>query len=417
MDSKFCLIYVILLLLPLVSFEFDGGNVLTDSDSLSPSNNRTLVSPNHVFELGFFNLSPSGGDRWYLGIWYKSLDYFSGRTYVWVANRDHPLTISTGSLKFYGANLVIMDRSDTMLWSSGAIRGNARSPVVAELMSDGNFVVRYVNDSNNFLYQSFDYPTDTLLPGMILGLDSESKTANLNRSLTSWNSFDDPSSGVFTFKLEIQGSPGLSINKTQDRYYWSGPWDGDRFAKMPRIFNLTWTRQGEPTCMLMETNVSSYSRLLMADSGLLLHYTWDQSRVQWDLSWTATEELCDIYNYCGLNAYCDMNNVKSTCSCIKGYENTTDGCVRKTPLKCGESEFVPLLKMSFPFTINPIRTESTNEVEECKKMCIKDCKCSAFSITSSLQFTSSTCVTWRGDLADLRRYSNGGLDLYIKQDG
>ncbi|MBO0195829.1 hypothetical protein J0672_24065, partial [Vibrio parahaemolyticus] len=93
---------------------------------LTISSNNTIVSPGNVFELGFFK--PSLNSRWYLGIWYKTI---SKRTYVWVANRDTPLSSSIGTLKISDSNLVVLDQSDTPVWSTNLTGGDVRSPLVA----------------------------------------------------------------------------------------------------------------------------------------------------------------------------------------------------------------------------------------------------------------------------------------------
>jgi len=49
-------------------------------------------------------------------------------------------------------------------------------------------------NSNTFLWQSFDYPTDSLLPGMKLGVNR--KTGH-NWSLVSWFTPSTPASGPF----------------------------------------------------------------------------------------------------------------------------------------------------------------------------------------------------------------------------
>ncbi|KAL9859253.1 putative bulb-type lectin domain-containing protein [Arabidopsis thaliana] len=121
--------------------------------------------------LCFFKTTASSrnGYGWYLGIWYKSI---SERTYGWVANRDNPLSKSIGTLKISYANLVLLDHSRTPVWSKNLTR-TVKSPVVAELLDNGNFVLRdsKINYQNRFLWQSFDYPVDTLLPEMKIGRD------------------------------------------------------------------------------------------------------------------------------------------------------------------------------------------------------------------------------------------------------
>ncbi|XP_028066994.1 G-type lectin S-receptor-like serine/threonine-protein kinase At4g27290 [Camellia sinensis] len=60
-------------------------------------------------------------------------------------------------------------------------------------MESGNFVVKDANDtSEHFLWQSFDYPCNTLLPGMKLG---KNFVKGLERHLSSWKSSDDPTPG------------------------------------------------------------------------------------------------------------------------------------------------------------------------------------------------------------------------------
>uniref|UniRef100_A0A0D3CY94 Bulb-type lectin domain-containing protein n=1 Tax=Brassica oleracea var. oleracea TaxID=109376 RepID=A0A0D3CY94_BRAOL len=142
---------------------------LLATESLTISSNETIVSHNETFELGFF--TPGTSSRWYLGIWYKKIPT---RTYVWVANRDNPLSRPNGSLKISSDNnLFIYDHSsNTPVWSTNLTVGTSRSPLVAELLDNGNFVLRHSNN-NEYLWQSFDFPTDTLLPDMKLGWDNK----------------------------------------------------------------------------------------------------------------------------------------------------------------------------------------------------------------------------------------------------
>uniref|UniRef100_A0A6N2L0F0 Protein kinase domain-containing protein n=1 Tax=Salix viminalis TaxID=40686 RepID=A0A6N2L0F0_SALVM len=54
------------------------------------------------------------------------------------------------------------------------------------------------------LWQSFDHPANTLLPGMKLGLD---RKLGIDRFLTSWRSADDPGIGDFSVRINPNGSP------------------------------------------------------------------------------------------------------------------------------------------------------------------------------------------------------------------
>ncbi|KAF5777883.1 putative non-specific serine/threonine protein kinase [Helianthus annuus] len=114
-----------------------------------------------MFELGFF--SPGKSKNRYMGIWYKKISY---GTVVWVANRETPIADRSGMLKLNRqGNLVIRSGGNPMVWSSNPVesmQGN-NSVVVAKLLDTGNLVVL---DDNKTIWQSFDYPGDTYLPGM-----------------------------------------------------------------------------------------------------------------------------------------------------------------------------------------------------------------------------------------------------------
>ncbi|GJT81942.1 receptor-like serine/threonine-protein kinase SD1-8 [Tanacetum coccineum] len=144
--------------------------------------NQTLVSNAQSFELGFFH------DNSYVGIWYKHIE---PKTYVWVANRDTPLTSVSGSLAIgEDGNVIILDEVENTVWSSNqSFVGVNRT--VAQLLDSGNFVIRRENDENpsNYLWQSFENPTDTLLPGMKLRWNRKTGT---NLFLSSWKTNDDP---------------------------------------------------------------------------------------------------------------------------------------------------------------------------------------------------------------------------------
>ena len=154
-----CFTILCLTFFPTIAFSVD---TLTSTQSLTY--NHTLVSsPAQVFELGFFTPDNS---RWYFGIWYKKIPV---TTFVWVANRDQPLSNPSNTFKFGDqGSIVVVNESGSIFWSSNQTQ--AVNPVV-QLLDSGNLVVREESNTDKYLWQSFDYPTDTLLPGMKLGWD------------------------------------------------------------------------------------------------------------------------------------------------------------------------------------------------------------------------------------------------------
>ncbi|KAF2593471.1 hypothetical protein F2Q70_00044995 [Brassica cretica] len=409
--------FVLILFCPAFSI-----NTLSSTESLRISSNRTLVSPGNNFELGFFRTNSSS--RWYLGIWYKKL---LDRTYVWVANRDNPLSNAIGTLKISGNNLVLLGHTNKFVWSTNLTRVNERFPVVAELLSNGNFVMRDSNnnDASEYLWQSFDYPTDTLLPEMKLGYNLKT---GLNRFLTSWRSSDDPSSGDFSYKLETRSLPEFYLWHGIFPMHRSGPWNGVRFSGIPEdkklsymVYNFTENSE-EVAYTFRMTNNSIYSRLTLSSEGYFQRLTWNPSIGIWNRFWSSpVDPQCDTYIMCGPYAYCDVNT-SPVCNCIQGFNPRNiqqwdqrvwaGGCIRRTRLSCSGDGFTRMKNMKLPETTMAIVDRSIG-VKECEKRCLSDCNCTAFA-NADIRNGGTGCVIWTGRLDDMRNYVAHGQDLYVR---
>lgn len=190
---------------------------------------QRLVSANGIFRLMFFR--PGTTEKRYLGI-YLYLYYLP--TSIWVANRDNPILDTSGSL--------MIDRDGNLRISSGgsspiilnSVRASGNTS--ATLLDNGNFVLRELNPSGEptgrILWQSFDYPTDTLLPGMKLGINF--RTGH-SWSLTSWRSDSSPAPGSFTFGLDPNSTSQLAIFWRGDFHWSSGSWLNGTFEYVPWV--------------------------------------------------------------------------------------------------------------------------------------------------------------------------------------
>ncbi|XP_071934963.1 receptor-like serine/threonine-protein kinase SD1-8 isoform X1 [Coffea arabica] len=396
-------------------------DVLTSTEPLTKD--QTLVSSGENFELGFFR--PGDSNKWYVGIWYKKI--LTGKTIVWVANRDNPLTNSSGLLKIGDdGNIQILDQAANTIWSSNLSRvGNT----VAQLLDSGNFILRYTDDADpeNYLWQSFDHPTDTLLPGMKLGWDAKT---GLNRYLTSWKNADNPSSGDYSFVLDIHGFPECFLMNKGNKSYRSGPWNGLRFSGVPEmkasspVMTFLFVNTKDEVYYSFELhNASLYSRLVVSYSGSLQRFTWiDDSKI-WNLFWYARKDQCDAYKECGNYGVCDTN-ASPVCNCMQGFEprnpqawnlrDGSDGCVRKHKLDCGNDGFLSLHNMKLPESSSTL-VVSGMSLADCETMCRKNCSCTAYA-NSNLTAGGSGCAIWATDLLDMRLYAadEGGQDLYVR---
>ncbi|XP_028062808.1 uncharacterized protein LOC114266109 [Camellia sinensis] len=119
-----------------------------------------------------------------------------------VANRDKPINDTSGVISFKNTkNLVIHgpDKKIPVWLTNVAASGNVFS---TQLLDSGNLVVFQGDGKGAIVWQSFDYPTDTLLSLMKLGVD---RRTGLNRFPTSWKSRDDPAIVEYSSKMDLIG--------------------------------------------------------------------------------------------------------------------------------------------------------------------------------------------------------------------
>ncbi|XP_064963200.1 receptor-like serine/threonine-protein kinase SD1-8 [Musa acuminata AAA Group] len=400
-----------------------GGDTLTPGRPLADGGG-TLISAGGRFELGFF--SPGASNNRYIGIWYHDI----AQTVVWVANRKRPVTGRPGTL-FIATNgtLIITDDNSTAIWSSSS---PPLANPVAQLLDDGNFVVREAGsdseDPNSFAWQSFDFPTDTHLPGMKLGWNL---TSHLNRNLTSWTSASDPAPGNYTAAIDLHGYPQLFIFSGTRKYWRGGSWNGIVFSSVPEAiyasnrFNIVFIIDAQE---VMYTNylrnASMISRLVMNQSGKLQRFVWIEERSSWNLFWFRPKDQCDSMSPCGPNGVCYPSDWPM-CHCLKGFRpkdpsnwdlrDGSDGCVRKTALDCrnGTDGFVTLNGAMIPDTSSSVVDWSLS-LEQCRARCLRNCSCTAYA-SANISGSESGCIMWTTDLTDLGVVSSGsGQDLYVR---
>ncbi|XP_061362889.1 S-locus-specific glycoprotein S13-like [Gastrolobium bilobum] len=199
MESWLIQLEHLLILLFFMSFKFQ---LSIESDSIIPgetlSGIHTLTSQGEVFEMGFF-APPGNSHDYYIGIWYKGLP-MPQKTVVWVANRDSPVSdpYSSWLELSQDGHLVLLTSSGLTVWSTNS---NSSAPpsnsTVGTLGDDGNFIIRerskpFLAKEERKIWQSFDYPTDTWLPGAKFGYD---KDTGIKTILNSWKDTSNPSMG------------------------------------------------------------------------------------------------------------------------------------------------------------------------------------------------------------------------------
>ena len=411
-------------------FLFRETLAVVDSIRLSNSisDGRTLVSKEGSFEMGFF--SPSSSSNRYLGIWYKNIPV---RTVVWVANRCNPINDSSGLLMINKTgNLVLLGQNKSVVWSTSSLE-QAQKPLV-QLLDNGNLVLRDENDENSerYLWQSFDYPSDTFLSGMKIGWDFR---RGLTRRISAWKSSNDPCNGDFNYGIEIDEKlhtyPEAIIRKGSAKFYRTGSWNGLSFSGSPDLrpnplFDFGFVYNDDEVYYTYNLkNKSVISRIVMNETtSVRQRLTWIETEKSWRPYNSVPRDQCDNYGLCGANGNCIISQ-NPVCQCLEGFKpksqenwnrmDWSEGCVRDSPLSCQEKEkdgFVKFSGLKLPDAQHTWVNKSMN-LRECRAKCLSNCSCMAYT-NSDIRGEGSGCVVWFGDLLDIRQFASAGQDLYIR---
>ncbi|XP_070678950.1 G-type lectin S-receptor-like serine/threonine-protein kinase At1g11410 isoform X2 [Malus domestica] len=392
-----------------------------------------LVSKENIFALGFF--SPRNSSSRYVGIWYAQKDEKDQKAVVWVANRNDPINDTSGVLTIdrYGRLLLYSNNMQNVpVWSTNVTVQTASTSCRAQLLDSGNLVLFRDNKSKNFMWQSFDYPTDTLLPGMKLGVNWK---LGIEWVLTSWKSQDDPGTGEYTYRLYSNqtATPEVLTFYKGLTPHWradlvdvgrSDPLDVGRSDPLDVVTFVS--NQDEMYYFLK--NDSTSTRVVLKDSGLLQHLRWNNADREWKELWSTPKYRCDQYGECGANSKCSPDNINSfECECLPGYEpksvndwkmrDGSDGCVSKrlAVSKCRNGEgFMKVARVKDPDTTKAARLKKGISIKECEQMCLSNCSCTAYTVIESEG--RSDCLTWYGELLDILVYTQLGRDLHVRVD-
>uniref|UniRef100_A0A2N9GI04 Bulb-type lectin domain-containing protein n=1 Tax=Fagus sylvatica TaxID=28930 RepID=A0A2N9GI04_FAGSY len=185
---------------PAQAYNSSVGDTLKPGDTLNSSS--FLVSAKGTFALGFFRRIDSTSNESYVGISDMADPSMAFNLYVWFGNRGNPIVKHSGMLTLDNngtLKIVLQGEDPIVIYTSPTIN------TVGTLLDTGNFVLKEVDLNGSMkrvLWQSFDYPVDTLLPGMRLGVNH--KTGH-TWSMRSFLTTDIPDQGSFALEWDPKG--------------------------------------------------------------------------------------------------------------------------------------------------------------------------------------------------------------------
>ncbi|CAM8927308.1 unnamed protein product [Rhodiola kirilowii] len=344
---------------------------LARGENIKIGNDDFLLSPDGTFTCGFYG---TGKNAFWFSIWFThSID----RALVWTANRDKPVNGkgSTVSLRETGA-LVLTDVDGSTVWQTTASSEDADS---AQLLNSGNLVL--INSTGDILWQSFDFPTDTLVPDQ-----SFTKTNKLTSAFGPGqigSGYHSLAYGYDNVLRMVYDGPEVSSP------YWPNP-DGATGATNPNSTRLAilnhvgrFTSSDGLVVNASDLGLRVHRRLTLDPDGNLRMYSLNNLTRTWSVSWQAVITVCKIHGICGRYGVC-VYIPKPKCSCPTGYEvinplNWNEGCRPKFNLTCSARVFDFARLPNTDYYGNDIQLFMDTTLEDCMKKCIEDCNCRGFN--------------------------------------
>ncbi|XP_028789744.1 G-type lectin S-receptor-like serine/threonine-protein kinase At1g11330 [Neltuma alba] len=302
---------------------------------------ETVSSNNGMFTPAFFR--PQNSTSCYLEIGFMSESFV-----VWVANKNDPLTDSSGILTISGNhNLLVLNGQEQVVWSTNVSTASNSS---AQLLDSGNLVLMD-RTTAAVLWQSFQHPSNALLEGM--KLDPNKKTGQ-KMQLASWKSTYDPSYGGFSFSLEPRNVTEIVVWKENHPCWQSGPWDGIAFIGISwmtqSIFKsgVQIKEEGEIYNISYDhINKSILMTIILDSQGIVKPMIWNSRANIWETRRKGFHSTCNVYGICGPYGICNKQG-SLICGCLEGFEpknkeewarqKWTSGCIRRETLQCGRDK-------------------------------------------------------------------------------
>ncbi|KAF8404407.1 hypothetical protein HHK36_009292 [Tetracentron sinense] len=350
------------------------GSIL--SPTIPPT---SWFSPSSRFAFGFYQER----NGYAIGIWFVGKPE---KTVVWTANRDDLPVSPNATLDFTKDGKLLLRNVQGQEKLIANVSDTASS---ASMLDSGNFVL--YNNEFNIIWQSFDFPTDTILGSQIL---------TAGHHLVSSLSETDHSTGRFRLKMQVDGNLVLYPSNTDDTpgdAYWASGTFGN--SELQLYLN-------QSTGDLLVRNNTGYIRFRRSiqkenSNDTIFRATVDVNGIfrlyshsfegngksTMTIEWSALDNQCHVKSFCGFNSYCTLMDNAADCLCLNGFEfvdpnDKSRGCqsiFTRESCRHGKGNakaynITTLDKMTWGD--RPYSDASMTE-EDCSKSCLEDCNCEA----------------------------------------
>ncbi|PAN29265.1 hypothetical protein PAHAL_5G212900 [Panicum hallii] len=359
---------------PAAEHTLGTGSSLSVEDRARPF----LTSPDGTFSCGFHE---SGENAFSFSVWYTAA---AEKTAVWTANPGAPVNGRGSRISFRrDGGLALDDANGTTVWESKT-SGSGGAALTISLLDTGNLIISDPSAAGRAVWQSFDWPTDTLLP-------SQPLTKHMKLVAGYFSLYYDNDN---VLRLLYDGPEISSI-------YWpnpgNNPFDNGRTPYNSSRIGVLDANGAFLSSDNLGVNASDLGpgvkrRLTIEQDGNVRIYSLNASTGGWAVTWAALAQPCSVHGLCGPNATCEYQP-RLRCSCAPGYEMVDPRDWRKgcrpmfSVTNCSLQQASPEQQPRYKF-VKMAHTDfygydlwfyQSVTFAYCKKICSEMCLCIGFS--------------------------------------
>lgn len=330
------------------------------------NNGIFLLSNGSVFGFGFVTNSVSDSTSYLLGV-----VHLASTSIVWSANSNSLVSHSDNFVFDKDGNPYLQSGGSTV-WTANISGKGATS---MQLLDSGNLIV-FDKDSSSPLWQSFSYPTDTLLSSQSfiegMTLESHSNTQNM----------------TYTLKIK-SGDMILYAGLQTPQPYWSAFQDNrmivDKNGNNIYSANLSsssWSFYDQSGLLqsqlviVQQGDANTTLAAVLGNDGLITFYILQSVNSRSTLPTTVPQDSCDMPVYCKPYSICNSGTGCQCPTALSSYANCNPGI--KSP--CNSKDKFQLAQLDggvgyvgTSFTLPVPKTNLTG----CKNACMSNCSCTA----------------------------------------
>ncbi|PON80868.1 GPCR kinase [Trema orientale] len=397
------------------SVEFIYPNFTASNLQFVDSAGAFLSSRNGTFKAAVSNPRPQQSN------FYLCVIHVASNTIIWSANRDAPIS-NSGKMTLTVEGISIADVGGSLKWSTPALQSSVYALRLTEM---GNLVL--LDQFNNTLWESFQYPTDTVVIGQ-----------DLPAGTFLYSSVSDNDFSTGDYRLSITASD--AILQWHGQTYWKLSMDTRAYTNsnfiveylaMNKTGLFLFGRNGSAVVIQVIFSPSDFRIAKLGSSGQFTVSSFSGS--EWKQDFMGPIDGCRIPYICGRLGLCTAGAASTSpvCSCPSSFHGSslnTSGCAPSDssyslPLGCSStnqgielnSSAVSYLRLGYSMDYfsnvfsQPILGVN---LSVCQDLCTKNCSCLGVFYENS----SGSCYLLENELGSIIFSSTDQNDLlgYIK---